>query len=112
MFTELAWVAHIATHHAITLAANVAPAQSLPNPAPVAPPGAEKITQVVGYIKWGAGLALLAGFFAGVLVFAGGRWVDHHRAGRVGSTMIISSLFGGLLYGIGYTMISSFAGGK
>ena len=109
MFAELAVAA---THHAIVLSAHVAPTQSLPNPAPVAPPGAEKLTQVVGYIKWAAGLALLAGFFAGVLVFAGGRWVDHHRAGRVGSTMIISSLFGGLLYGVGYTMISTFAGGK
>lgn len=105
MLTELALLAHQ------TLPAHgVLPAQGIPNPAPVAPPGSEKIVQVVGYIKWAAGLALFAGFFAGVLVFAGGRWVDHHRAGRIGSTMIIASLFGGLLYGIGYTMITTFAG--
>lgn len=86
-------------------------AQGIPNPGPAVPPGADKIMKIVGYLKWGAGLALIAGFFAGVLVFAGGRWVDHHRAGRVGSVMILASLFGALLYGIGYTMISSFAGG-
>jgi hypothetical protein len=109
MLADLATLAHQTLS---LLPAELVPAQSIPNPPPVAPPGAEKITQVVGYIKWGAGLALLAGFFAGVLVFAGGRWIDHHRAGRVGSTMIIASLFGGLLYGIGYTMITSFASGN
>ena len=105
MLTDLALLAHqsLSAH-------GVLPTQGIPNPSPVAPPGSEKIVQVVGYIKWAAGLALLAGFFAGVLVFSGGRWVDHHRAGRIGSTMIIASLFGGLLYGIGYTMITSFAG--
>lgn len=106
MITSLALVAS----DAFAMPVHLLPQQGIPNPAPVAPPGAEKITLVVGYIKWGAGLALMAGFFAGVLVFAGGRWVDHHRAGRIGSTMIIASLFGGLLYGVGYTMISSFAG--
>jgi hypothetical protein len=111
MFAELAFTAYTTTHHALAAVADVVPAQGLPNPAPVAPPGAEKITQVVGYIKWGAGLALLAGFFGGLVTFAGGRLVDHHRYGRMGSTMMIASIFGGLLYGIGYTMISSFAAG-
>ena len=116
MIIELALSAHQLSQHVLALTADVlpgqaVPAQGLPNPAPVAPPGAEKITQVVGYIKWGAGLALLAGFFGGLVTFAGGRLIDHHRYGRMGSTMMIASLFGGLLYGIGYTMISSFAAG-
>jgi hypothetical protein len=83
---------------------------AITNPAPVAPPGSEMILKVVGYLKWAAGLALLAGFFGGLLVFAGGRVVDHHRAGRIGTVMILASLFGGILYGVGYTMISTFAG--
>jgi hypothetical protein len=117
MIIELALSAHHLTQHMLAVTADVlsghgVPAQGLPNPAPVAPPGAEKITQVVGYIKWAAGLALLAGFFGGLVTFAGGRLVDHHRYGRMGSTMMIASIFGGLLYGIGYTMISSFAGGQ
>jgi hypothetical protein len=116
MLTELAFPAHHLVQHVLAVPVDVlsghgVPAQSLPNPAPIAPPGAEKITQVVGYIKWGAGLALLAGFFGGLVTFAGGRLIDHHRYGRMGSTMMIASLFGGLLYGIGYTMISSFAAG-
>lgn len=82
----------------------------IPNPAPVAPPGAEKILELVGNLKWGAGVALLVGFFGGIVVWAGGRWVDHHRAGRIGVIMMLCSLAGGILYGIGYQMISHFAG--
>ena len=85
-------------------------AQHFVHPASVAPPGSDKLVQVVGYINWGAILALLTEFFSGVLVLSGGRWVDHHRAGRVGSTMIIASVCGGLLYGLGYTMITGLAG--
>jgi hypothetical protein len=96
-----------------TVAALVAslPTPQVPNPPAGAPPGSDKILTIIGYIKWAAGAALITGFFAGVVVFAGGRWIDHHRAGRVGTTMILASMFGALLYGIGYTMISSFAGG-
>ncbi|SFE21930.1 hypothetical protein SAMN04487819_109183 [Actinopolyspora alba] len=82
----------------------------IPNPEPQAPPGAEQILGVVGNIKWGAGVALLVGFFVGVLVWAGGRWVDHHRAGKVGVVMMLCALGGGILYGIGYQLLTHFAG--
>lgn len=88
-------------------------AQFPPNPAPAPPPGgaADKITQVVGMIKWGAGLALIAGFFGGVAVFTGGRLVDHHRIGRVGTMMMMSSVAGAILYAVGYALLTAFAGG-
>ncbi|WP_017975791.1 hypothetical protein [Actinopolyspora halophila] len=82
----------------------------IPNPGPEAPPGADAILGVVSNIKWGAGVALLVGFFVGVLVWAGGRWVDHHRAGKVGVVMMLCALGGGILYGIGYQLITHFAG--
>lgn len=80
------------------------------NPAPVPPPGADKITKVIGNIKWVAGLALLAGFFAGIAVWTGGRIFDHHRAGKAGTMMMLVSVVGGLFYGLGYQFITSFAG--
>lgn len=83
---------------------------AIPNPAPVAPPGADAILAVVGNAKWGAGISLLIGFFIGLLVWVGGRWVDHHRAGRVGLVMMLCALAGGILYGVGYQLISHFAG--
>ena len=85
--------------------------QALPNPNPIPPPGAQQITNVLGYVKWGAGIALMLGFFGGVAVFTGGRLVDHHRIGRVGTMMMMSSIAGAILYAIGYTMLSQFAEG-
>ncbi|WP_246258322.1 hypothetical protein [Amycolatopsis anabasis] len=49
------------------------------------------------------------GFFIGLLVWAGGRWVDHHRAGKIGTVMMLCSVAGAILYGIGFTLISGFA---
>ncbi|MCA1196171.1 hypothetical protein [Saccharopolyspora sp. 6V] len=83
----------------------------LPNPAPAPPPGADKITEVAGYFKWGSQIALLVGFFAGLAVWAGGRWVDHHRAGKVGVVMMLCGVSGGLLYAVGYPLINELAGG-
>ena len=88
----------------------IALADPLPNPAPVPPPGADKILGLVGNAKWGAGVALLLGFFVGLMVWAGGRWVDHHRAGRMGVIMMMCAMAGGILYGVGYQLISHFAG--
>ncbi|MHA6797525.1 hypothetical protein ACVGVM_29055 (plasmid) [Pseudonocardia bannensis] len=82
-----------------------------PNPSPQAPPGAEAITRILGYVKWIAGAALIVGFFGGLAVFAGGRMVDHHRFGRMGAITMMASLGGAILYAVGYTLISSFAGG-
>lgn len=82
----------------------------IPNPAPVAPPGAEQVESVVGNIKWVAGIALVACFFLGLTVWSAGRGVDHHRAGRLGTVMMLVGIFGGLAYALGYQFISHFAG--
>ncbi len=37
----------------------------VPNPAPVAPPGLDKFSnQILGWLKWGCGLAAIAGLLA------------------------------------------------
>lgn len=84
----------------------------IPNPHPEPPPvGADKILGLLNNVKWAAGVALVAGFFIGLIVWAGGRWVDHHRAGKVGLVMMLCAIAGAILYGIGWSMINSFAGG-
>ncbi|GJF01680.1 hypothetical protein [Pseudonocardia sp. D17] len=90
-------------------ALRVLPAQ-IPNPGATAPPGADKITQVIGYVKWGAGAAIVLGFFAGVAMFAGGRIADHHRFGRMGAITIFASVGSAFLYAIGYVLLSTIAG--
>ncbi|MEV4055140.1 MULTISPECIES: hypothetical protein [unclassified Amycolatopsis] len=84
----------------------------IPNPTPVQPEvGGDKILGLLNNVKWGAGVALVAGFFIGLIVWAGGRWVDHHRAGKVGVVMMLCAIAGAILYGIGWSLINSFAGG-
>ncbi|MDA3644400.1 hypothetical protein LZ318_30690 [Saccharopolyspora indica] len=82
----------------------------IPNPAPIAPPGSDKITSVLGNVKWGAAIALMIGFFVGLTVWVGGRWVDHHRAGKIGVIMMLCAIFGGLFYGLAHQLVSHFAG--
>jgi hypothetical protein len=97
-------------HQVLDLAGAVV-AQLPDNPNPQAPPGAEKVTMILGYVKWGAGAAIVAGFFAGLILFAGGRIADHHRFGRMGTITMFASVGSAFLYAIGYSMLSTFAGG-
>jgi hypothetical protein len=83
----------------------------LPNPAPVEPPGSARILGVVSNVKWAAGVSLIVGFLTGLIVWAGGRWIDHHRAGRIGIVMMLCSIGGAILYGIGWTLINGFSQG-
>ena len=83
----------------------------IPNPTPDPPPGSGAILKLLNNAKWAAGVALMLGFFLGLVVWAGGRWVDHHRAGKIGLVMMLCAVGGAILYGIGYTLISGFAGG-
>ncbi|MEC3981987.1 hypothetical protein [Amycolatopsis sp. H20-H5] len=83
----------------------------IPTPVPLPPPGSGRILGILNNAKWAAGVALVMGFFIGIIVWAGGRWIDHHRAGKVGLVMMLCAVGGAILYGIGYTLISGFAGG-
>ncbi|MEK6467182.1 hypothetical protein [Pseudonocardia alni] len=85
------------------------PAQDIPNPGAEAPPGANAIERVVGYVRWIAGIAVLGLFFGGIVAATVGRLWDHHGSGRTGARLIISSLFLAVLFGLGYTLISQFA---
>lgn len=87
------------------------PPPAIPNPAPKEPPGAKQVLGVLSNVKWAAGAALILGFLMGLIVWAGGRWVDHHRAGKIGVVMMLCAVGGAILYGIGWTLISSFANG-
>lgn len=82
-----------------------------PLPGAEAPPGSELINQVVGYIRWIAGIAILVGFFAGLALFAGGRIADHHRFGRMGTITMMASMGSAFLYAIGYSLLTAFASG-
>ena len=87
------------------------PAQEIPNPGAEAPPGSDAIQRVVGYLRWIAGISVLGLFFGGIVAATAGRLWDHHGSGRLGARLIVGSLALALLFGLGYTLVSQFAGG-
>ena len=104
--TAAVTTAHDLAHHA----AVVLPVQ-IPNPGPVAPPGSEKLTQILGYLKWLALGACAVGFLGGLIAFTAGRVVDNRRAGNSGALMMIAAVGGAILFGIGPAILNGFAGG-
>lgn len=81
----------------------------IPNPQPSPPPGSQAIEQIVGYLRWVAGISVLGLFFGGLIAATAGRLWDHHGSGRLGARMIVGSLALALLFGLGYTLVSQFA---
>ena len=73
--------------------------------------GADQITTVISYIRWAAGAAIVAGFLAGLVLFAGGRIADHHRFGRMGTITMVASVGSAFLYAVGWQILNTFAGG-
>ena len=78
--------------------------------APRTPPGFQAIEQIVGYVQWIAGVSIVGLFFGGIVAASAGRLWDHHGSGRLGARMIVGSLALAVLFGLGYTLISQFAG--
>ena len=85
------------------------PAQ-VPNPGPVAPPGSEKLTQILSYLKWIALGACAVAFMGGIIAFTAGRVVDNRRYGNTGALMMLAAVGGAILFGVGPTVLNSFAG--
>lgn len=82
----------------------------VPNPAPAAPPGSEKLTQILGYLKWMALGACAVAFMGGLIAFTAGRVIDNRRYGNTGSLMMLAAVGGALLFGIGPAVLGSFSG--
>jgi hypothetical protein len=78
--------------------------------APQAPPGFEAVQRVVAYVRWIAGASILGLFFGGIVAATAGRLWDHHGSGRLGVRMIVGSLALAVLFGLGHTLVSQFAG--
>ncbi|SHG73549.1 hypothetical protein [Streptoalloteichus hindustanus] len=87
------------------------PGQLPPNPDPITPEWAKPIIDIVAMAKGFAGWSVVGCFFTALAVWCAGRWFDHHRLARIGVIGMVVACAGGLFYGMGYQLISSFAGG-
>ena len=83
----------------------------IPNPPPKAPPGAAgKVNDLLGFVKWGALVAIVAGFFAGIYQVTVGRWADHHGSARKGVMWLAGSFLAAVLWAIGPAVLGGLAG--
>jgi hypothetical protein len=97
----------MSTDHVQLVATTLA---QLPDSPPVAPPGSEQITTVIGYLRWLALAGIVACFVSGLIVFTGGRVFDHERFGRIGTYLMMAAVGGAFLYAIFLPLLSKFAG--
>ncbi|GAA2865791.1 hypothetical protein Acy02nite_12830 [Actinoplanes cyaneus] len=82
------------------------------NPAPKAPPGAEKpINQLMGYLKWGVLAVIIAAGFVGAGAIAGGRIFANHGASKVGVGILLSALGGAVVFVGVYSIITAITNG-
>jgi hypothetical protein len=82
----------------------------LPDSPPVAPPGSEQITLVIGYLRWLALAGIVACFISGLIMFTGGRVFDHERFGRAGTYLMMAAVGGAFLYAVFFPLLSNFTG--
>jgi len=104
-------LAHQAVVHVGHLAVLPAQAPVVPNPpAGGLPPDAQnKLNGLLSLIKTLALYSFGATFFIGLIVFTAGRAADHRRGATVGTLMILASVGGGLLFGLGPGLIQMMA---
>ena len=106
----------VLTHGMLTL---TLPNPTMPNPSVLAqgipsitsqePPGAQKILDIVGYVRWIAGAGIIACFLAGIVAFTGGRMFDHHRTGRMGLIFLMAAAVGAILFAVGPEILNELA---
>lgn len=82
----------------------------VPNVGPIAPPGAGAMNNILGYLKWMALAGCAVAFMGGLIAFTAGRVIDNRRYGNTGSLMMLASIGGALLFGIGPQILNTFAG--
>ena len=82
----------------------------VPNPPASAPPGVSgPVEQLIGYVKWGVLVVIVAAGFVGAGAVAGGRILAHHGASKVGIGILLAALAGAVLYVGIYAIIGSIA---
>ncbi len=79
-----------------------------PNPAPQPIPGVDgPVATLMGYLKWGVLVVIIASGFIGAGAIAGGRIFANHGASKIGVTILMSALAGAVVYVGIYAVITS-----
>lgn len=90
------------------LAPGVAFAQAIPNPAPDGTmPGAELVTTVLGWLKWGGLAAALAGLLIGAIATGVGHFGSNYSASSAGRKWLLGGMGAAILAGLAWTIATT-----
>ncbi len=79
-----------------------------PNPSPDgSAPGAELMNTVLGWLKWGALAASLAGLFIGAIATAVGHFGSNYSASSAGRKWLLGGMGSAILAGLAWTITST-----
>jgi len=80
----------------------------VPNPAPDGSvPGAELVTQLLGWLKWGALSAALAGLLIGAISMAIGHFGSNYSASSAGRKWLLGGMGSAIIAGLAWTITNS-----
>ena len=69
------------------------------NPAPKPPKGVgSKVSDLMGNVKWGSMVVIIAAGFIGAGAVAGGKFLSHHKTSQFGVGVLISAACGAVLW--------------
>lgn len=82
----------------------------IPNPQIKSPGGnvESSVTSLVGIIKWGVVVIIVATGFVGVGLVAAGKFLSHERSARAGVIVILCAVIAAALFGGIYGLITMF----
>ncbi len=91
----------------LSVSSGVAAAQ-VPNPAPDSSvPGGELFTQLLGWLKWGALSAGLAGLLIGAISMAVGHFGSNYSASSAGRKWLMGGMGASIVAGLAWTITTT-----
>ena len=80
------------------------------NPKPKPPPGLNGVdSTLMGIVKWGALIVIVAVGFIGAGAVAGGHVLGHHKSSQTGIRMLLGAVAGAVIYAVIYAFLTSIA---
>jgi hypothetical protein len=96
----------VITALAVMLGAEPVLAQ-VPNPAPESPPGAALITKVLGWLKYGAIAAAVAGLLTGGIATGVGHFGSNYSAASAGRKWLLGGIGAAMIAGLAHTIATT-----
>jgi hypothetical protein len=79
----------------------------VPNPAPQEPPGGGLMSQILGWLKWGALWAAVAGLLIGAIAVGVGHFGSNYGASSAGRKWLLGGIGSAAIAGLAWTFATT-----